>query len=287
MTVCLAELIYGAASQMDVVTEGIATGGTTTTILDSNDRTEADDTWVGGTAVITYDAGGLGAAPQWEYGVISDSALTNGVITLRSALTATVAAGDRYAIWKKRYPLNLMIQSVNKALQYLDTIPIIDITTITTADDQTEYTLPGAATLGLRRVWYQNNLGDSDDNNWQEIKPAELQLTGTGTASKLVIPYQLESGHLLKLLYVAQHPMMTAYNSQLSETVHPNRIIYRAGHYALKYKNRDDDLISQKMAELEAKDREMQAKHPFHIPKRSKPGFQIVDKNSNYDFGLV
>jgi len=286
MTFTLAELIYEAASQMDVVTEGTATGGSTNTIIDTNDRNEAESTWLGGTAVITYDAGALGAAPQWEYGVISAFTDIGNIITLRSALTQAVVAGDKYAIWKKRYPLNLMIQSVNKALRYLGKIPIIDITTIETAGNKTEYTLPGAATLDLRKVWFQARTGDSDDNDWSEIKGFDTQLTGTGTASKLITPYQLPAGHDLKLLYVSYHQKMTAYNSQLSEFVHMNRVIYRAAYYALKYKNKDDDLISQKMAELDAKDIEMQAKHPIVIPKKSRPGLQLFDDNSNYDFGL-
>ncbi|NMC58680.1 MAG: hypothetical protein GYA51_04730 [Candidatus Methanofastidiosa archaeon] len=79
---------------------------------------------------------------------------------------------------------------------------------------------------------------------------------------------------------------MVNYNSQLSEAIHPNRVIYRAAYYALKTKNRDDDLITQKIVDLENKDLQMEAKYPIMIPRKTKPGLMLFDDNSNYKFGL-
>lgn len=286
MTYTLAELVYYTAAQMDVVTEGSATGGSVNTIIDTNDRDEDDDTWNEGTAVITYDSGGEGAAPQWEYGIISDFSNSTHTITLKNNLTAAVSSGDRYAIWKKRYSLNLIIQSINRALQYLGKIPIVDTATITTENNKTEYTMPGAATLDLRKIWYQYNTNDSDNNDWRELKASDVSITNIGSASKLIFPYQLPAGHTIKLLYVSQHPRLVNYNSQLSEAIHPNRVIYRAAYYALKTKNRDDDLITQKIVDLENKDLQMEAKYPIMIPRKTKPGLMLFDDNSNYKFGL-
>ena len=50
MTYTLGELTYRAAREIEDVREGVATGGSTTTIVDSNNRTEHDDYWNGGTA---------------------------------------------------------------------------------------------------------------------------------------------------------------------------------------------------------------------------------------------
>ena len=287
MTYTLAELVYKTAREMDVVVEGTATGGGTTSIIDTNDRTEDDDAWINGTAVVIYDAGGAGAAPQWQYSVISDFTSSTDTIALRTTLTAAVAVGDKYAIWKRRYSLQLVIMSINKALQDLGMVPIIDTTTVTFASGQTEYTLPGAATWDLRRIWYQTNTSDSNDNDWTPMYGWDTQYTSTGSASLLVFDYQPPSGHDCKLLYVGQHPELVAYNSNLSETIHPNRIIYRAAYYAFKQKNKDDELIFDKMTRLDAKDLEMQAKYPIVIPKKkNKSGLAIYDDNSNYDYSL-
>src|SRR3990167_5677525 len=116
------------ARVLGVLTEGVATGGSTSTLIDTVERTEADDYWNGGTAWILYDAGGLGAAPQGEYAVVSDFANTGGVITLRTAITQ-VAAGDRYAVAKKRYPLHLLVQKVNEAIAFIGPIEVADTTT--------------------------------------------------------------------------------------------------------------------------------------------------------------
>ena len=46
----------------------------------------------GGTAWVIYDGGAAGAAPENEYSVVSDFANSTGTVTLRTTLTAAVAA---------------------------------------------------------------------------------------------------------------------------------------------------------------------------------------------------
>ena len=93
----LFDLTYKVARHLGVLTEGVATGGSATTIVDNPYRSEADDYWLYGSAWIVYDAGGAGASPQGKYARISDSISTTWTITI-GTVTDAVAAGDRYAL---------------------------------------------------------------------------------------------------------------------------------------------------------------------------------------------
>ena len=67
MTKTLFDLTYEAASEMGILQEGVCTGGSTETIVDSNYLTQADDYWNAGSVWITYDAAATGLAPQGEF----------------------------------------------------------------------------------------------------------------------------------------------------------------------------------------------------------------------------
>lgn len=85
---------------------GTATGGSTSTIDDTtrlkSSQLSAND-WIGGWARIGKDAGGAGAAPENEHQPITTyDPTTNGRITFNPGVTAAVASGDEYQLW--RYP---------------------------------------------------------------------------------------------------------------------------------------------------------------------------------------
>ena|SRR3990172_3535339 len=222
----LFDLTHELARALGVVNEGVATGGTTTTIIDTVERTEADDFFNGGTAWILYDAAGAGAAPQGEYSFVTDTTLSTNTLTLRSTLTAAVASGDRYAVARVKYPLQLLIQKINEALS---AIPIEkdDITTITIAADQTEYSLP-ADVWKLKKVYLQTNTDDTNDNRFDEIFDWEVQKSATGTANKLILKRQFSTDVILKLAYLTNHQTLRVATDKLDDTIHINRVIYNA-----------------------------------------------------------
>src|SRR5688572_3338614 len=209
----LFDCTYQLARALGVVSEGIATGGSTTTILDTVERLEENDFWNGGTAWILYDAGGLGAAPQGEYGYISDFATSGGTVTLRTALSAAVASGDRYAIAGLRYPLQLLIQKVNETFGVIEKT---DITTVDFAEEQTEYSLPSDV-LEMKEVWIQTVVDDSDDNRWKKIYDWEIQKSATGTANKIIFHRQFDSTAVAKLVYLTYHAKLQAATDKLDD----------------------------------------------------------------------
>jgi len=273
MSYTLGNLTYFVASELGVVTEGTATGGSTTTIIDTNDRTEADDYWNGGTAWILRDAGGASAAPEGEYSIISDFTATTDTVTVRTAFTVTPAVGDRYALGKKRYPLNTLIQCVNKAIVDLGTIPVTDITTVTTASEQTEYTLPGAASRDLREVWIQVVDDDANDNRWSKLHNWSIQRTTTGTGDLLVFPLQPNEPYKLKLVYMGEHLPLYVYSDKLNETIPRERIIYRAVFHALNWfkqkTSSNEQPLAENIARYESLATRAMLEHPINIPFRT------------------
>ncbi len=271
MAKTLFNLTHELARLLGVVAEGVATGGSTTTIADSVERTEANDFWNGGTAWILYDALGASAAPEGEFSFVSDFALTGGVITLRSTLTAAVASGDRYAIAGLRYPLQLLTQKVNEVLR---TIPIQkdDITTITIASEQTEYSLP-ADVWDLKQVWIQTNVDDTNDTQPTLLYDYHIQKSATGTANKLVLNRQLSDGDILKVVYLADHQTLRAATDKLDDSIHINRVLYDAAvRCLLWYKSKvgdSDTSVNDLLNLYQGMAAEMNNRFAVSYPKKS------------------
>jgi hypothetical protein len=270
MSKTLFDLTFELAQLLGVVSEGVATGGSTTTIADTVERTEANDFWNSGTAWITYDAGGAGAAPQGEYSFVSDFALTGGVVSLRSTLTAAVAVGDRYAIAGQRYPLQLLIGKINEVLR---TIPLQkdDITTITIADSQTEYSLP-ADVWDLKQVWLQQN-SDSDDTEPTKLYDWNIQKSATGTANKLVLERQFSAGDILKLSYLTNHQTLRVPADKLDDTIHSNLVTYNAAvRCLLWYKSKvgdSDTSVNDLLNMYQPMAQDMNARFAMTYPRKS------------------
>ncbi len=233
MTYTLSNLTYELAVELGIVEEGVATGGSTTTIVDTTYLTQDDDFWNSGTAWILYDAGAAGALPEGQYATVSD--FDNGTNTATITTITAVAANDRYAIADATYPLQTLVQSINRALRDIN-IEYTDTTSITIATAQTEYTLPSVAAMDLREVSVETSTANSDDNRWMEIRNWIIQKTATGTAEELILPSQLTSSREIKLVYMAPHGKLALYNDELDESVHMERVIFRAAWYIMNRK---------------------------------------------------
>lgn len=285
VTFTLFDITYQVVRELGVVDEGIATGGSTTTIADTNARTEDDDYWNTGTAWILRDYLGAGAAPEGEYSVISDFANSGGVVTLRDTLTVAVSSGDRYAVAGKQVPLDIIIQKVNQAFIDLGAVPYTDTTSITIAADKTEYTLPIAANLDLRQVWLQMDDSDADDNLWTELINWVVEQSDPGVADELILPYQYSSGYALKIVYMAIHPSLYISSSVLSEHVPLERVVYPAVLDCLRWRKQrtrqstfDDDI-----ERYEAKVDTVRQTHPIRVPVKLGRVLTLGSATVSYD----
>jgi len=187
--------------------------GTTTTAIDSNIGGDDDD-WNGGTFWHIDDS---------EFSEISDYASSTGTITILDALTAATAEGDRYAIADKEYPLDRITDAINQELTSIR-YPKTDITTITIADEQSEYDLPSDC-HDLRQVYYEVE-EDSNEHLWTRFPNWEVQKTATGSADKLVINWHgIASDYDLKLVYVTRHSAVYDDSDTIDESIRIERIV--------------------------------------------------------------
>lgn len=235
MTYNLFDLTLKVAKELEVVYSGLATGGSTTTVIDTNNLAAfANDHWNLGTVWIERDAGGAGAAPQGEYARVSDFAQGTSTVTM-AAVSVAVAAGDLYGIANKEYKLDTIIAQINRALREI-MVPTEDIVSITTATDQTEYNLPAAVLDQDIEVYIQGKTGDTNDYRWQPYHDWYIRQAAAGTAKLLTFKTQPPYPYLLRIVYYLPHADLYASTDRLHEMVDVNRIVLQAALNCLRHK---------------------------------------------------
>lgn len=276
----LTHLLQKVYRRLKVARTSTATNGSTTTIVDTallddlGDSNE-DDILNRGTVIIVKDALGAGAAPEGEFNRISDYD-DAGTITVPSAFTAAVASGDTYMNMSPDFPLRDMIEIVNDALVYLGRIPKV-YSSLTTAANQTEYTLPTALEgVDLTDIEIQGILTDSNDNRYEPISGWKITPALPGSTALLTIP-QFASGYILRIGYPGIHPKVTAYSDYISPYIHPELATAAAVAHALQWYNsqRDgaDDYWKQREDRAWNQLDIAKATYPIKIPVVRVPGF--------------
>ena len=263
----LADLTYFVAVELKSAREGVTDVASIDAIIDTAGRLESDDYWNTGPALILDTP--TGSVPQGEYGVVSD--FGSGTVTLRSNWSATVPVGSTYALGRRRYPLDLLAQCVNAAYRDLGKIPLVDITSLTTLQSTTQYTIPAAARKDLREVWIQTIMDIPDSLGWHEIPHG----TWRQENALLFLP-QLSLDRALKLVYIDESPQLVDYNDVLSPFVHPKRIIYKAAAHALLWRSEKLNPAAQSQYNQKVNyflDQDLRAQNDHEIvmpPKRGK-----------------
>lgn len=199
-----------------------ATGGSTTTVIDTtrSDDEDAED-FENAVIVITRDAGGLSAAPEGELSRVSAYDPSTQTFTLASTLTAAVGAGDTYGVTGTAFNLPLLRQLTNEALKQLGDIPKAD-TSITTAAEQTEYTLPVVIKNSMPfNVQIQQVDDDANDNRWMDMYGWRVSYTGPNSTALLVFPQQPKYPLNIKIEYLGLHDAVHDFDDYISEYIHP------------------------------------------------------------------
>lgn len=227
--------LYRKLGQSSIST-ATTTDSTSTTIDTKLAEKFDDDFCAGGGFIVIRDAGGLSAAPEGQFGSIT--AYDSGTQKFtHSTLTAATASGDTYMYTTSLFPLYEMVEMVNYALTFLGKIPLVD-TSITTANQQTEYSLPLAAGgRDLIGVELQTENADANDNQYIKIPNYQIIPATAGTQWTLVIP-QCVAGYKVRVTYVDFHPVLTAYNSSISTSIAPSLLEAVAAAHAVQWYNR-------------------------------------------------
>jgi hypothetical protein len=198
----------------------LATGGSTTTIIDTNTIYTTTNALAGGTAIVVRDAAGAGAAPEGEVSRIASFDVATKTFTLTSTLTAAVAAGDSILLATPKVKLAQMIQAVNDGLTNLGTISLVD-TSLATVAAQREYALPvGLKIKRVLDVLMQTKLNDSDDNRYMSIfGNIRFFPAAPGSTGIIETMGDYPAGRTLKIVYEGTHPTLNAFRDKVSETI--------------------------------------------------------------------
>jgi hypothetical protein len=236
MSETLFDLTLRVAIELGIVRQSTATGGSTNTIVDTNLLATLDDDYYNlGTYWITDTTDD--AAPEKESGVIASFVGSTGTATLQDAVSAVVAAGDKFAMAVPRYKLYELVQQINNALYVDGYVPHTDVS-LTTVADQREYTLPQAATLDLRDVLIYTN-GDSDLNIPKPAYNWVIRYSTTGSQDTLVLNEDYPAGQTMELVYAAQHEDLEVSSDKLNDAIHPDRVVFAAAAAAMRaYRDR-------------------------------------------------
>jgi len=280
----LSELTYRVATELKSVRQGTVTTGTSASSFTDTVRIESADYWNSGPCWCIDTTDDLAPIGQW--GIISDFA-SGGVFTLASALTASWTAGDTYAVGRRRFPLDIIVQQTNAAYQELGKVPSSD-TSLATTQNTTQYTIPNVAIEDLREVWLQTSDTYPSEKGWVKIPRGEWRQE----LSTLYMP-QYSEDYTIKLVYIAEPTLMSAYSDAISAYVHPNRIVYKAAANCLMWRSDKinstnvQNAINQRVNYLLDLDQKAKYDFPIVVPKRDNGLFIVGFTGDRDDLEVV
>ena len=270
----LGELVYRTLLKTGQGWEGVATSGSTTTIIDTVFLKQADDHWGGtgentGAAYIVATTDGL--APQGEYGRVTDFDNATNKATI-DTLSAAVGAGDIYMLSMPLFPLHMVLEHINRAMQETGPRTLVD-TSISTAAGQSEYTLPDT-NIKLKKVDIETVTGDANRNEWRSLGSWTIEKTAGGSADTLIFPYVLSSGRTLRLTYTQFPVRLSVYGDKLDEGYPFEIIVARAALFLMRavfmeLQNTDPNM-KNKIALLQDDLDRLEEMSPHRTPTRTR-----------------
>ena len=181
---------------------GAATGGSTTTLIDTVQRVEADDDFNGMTLFV-LDGDNASLTRR-----ITDFVQATHTLTI-GAFSNAMAAGDRYLI--SQAGREDLVQAINAALTDIGDVTQVN-TSLTVVDNQTEYSLPTGVSHVVRVEVASSASADYDYqkvHNWREIN-GSLYFTDE-------LPYT--AGRTIRLYYNAPHSAVDADADTISDGI--------------------------------------------------------------------
>lgn len=257
------------------IVDGVATGGSTTTIVDTGltSKPYTENRFKDWVAFISRSTDG--AAPQYQYGIATTYVKSTGTITIPT-LTAAVGAGDEYAICKPDIPLYTLIKLCNDALNGL--FYSVPDTSLTTAEDTVRYTLP-IATKGIQP--YNIYLRDPSDYTLYDAPSWFIETAAAGSTETLVFKTKPLALKTIVIEYKGIHPQLTTYSSSVSEKIHPRLAVIacveRAYSWKRRPKNRKIDVQNWQDSKRDLE--EAKRLYPVDMPTRKHKMLPITGYN--------
>lgn len=248
----LADILLKTAFALKSLRNSLATGGSTTTLIDTN-LSEPNDFFNGGT--IFFLSGTL----IGKTAIITDWNATTFTFTIPTQ-TAAVVSGVRYAIAESRYPRETMVQAINMALAELGNVLQRDETLIT-EEDLAEYQLPSGVS-NIKRV--QIATSDTEPFNWDAPHHWWTEWDGLLVFTEAHIPETADMP--IRLWYEEPHEAVYNDADEISSAIYPERLSWTAAWLAALNRSglaENSEPHSTFVAQLANQMRLMQAKHPI------------------------
>lgn len=217
----LSDIIRGGMTDVGMINIITATGGSATTVIDTNTSFTTDDALLNGTAIVISTTDGL--TPQGKFAKITDFVASTKTFTI-DTVTDAIGAGDIIGLSGRKIPLLQWIRSANDALKdHIGTISKVDVTLTSSAGIAT-YTLPAGVWI-KKLIDIQIEPGGLADiiTDPQSLSPyhsiinrVEILPTATGMQ---MLSHDLPSGKIIKIIYEGTHAELTAYNSTVHESI--------------------------------------------------------------------
>lgn len=248
----LTDLLQKSFRSLGMANTGVATGGSTTTVVDSAQASRWEgDVWKNGCIFIIRTTDGL--APQGEFKRISS--YNNSAVTFTTdTFSAAVGAGDTYMFVDNTYPYLDMIELANDGLISLDMLDLTDITTITMAASQKEYA--GAVAWKRSKPWKIERATSSDTNanDWIEITDWDYSSAAAGSTPLIIFKQQYPyDTSVVKIHYKDLHPRVSLYSDKIREEVHPElataAVIVKALEWYDRQNSGQDEAIRQTLSD--------------------------------------
>jgi len=241
----LADVMLDVAEILGGVRVGTATGGSTTTLIDTN-RTEPAEYWLDGTLFLlsgTYS------------GVASRiSAYSENTITVPSTVGGAIVAGVQYAVAPPKYSFDQMQVALQRAIDEMGEAVTYDATLVVLASTHV-YTLPTGVS-GVKRVevatsadspyTYAPNYYWEENGGYLYFDPKKAPTT---------------AGMKIRLWYRSPHASLSAYSTVVSPNVNMEWLkwmavvnVYRDN---ISQTGKDDPVIIELLNQAMAKEREM------------------------------
>jgi hypothetical protein len=254
----LLERVYRAIH--DDIVDGVATGGSATTLVDSTIASKFTENkfknWI---AFISSTTDGL--SPQSRFAIISAFVNSTGTATFPT-LTDAVGAGDTYSLAKGTIPLYTLLKLCNDGLRALGRFYRYDVSL--TSSSSLTYTMP-IATKGIR----PRNIFLRDSDFYEQAAPSyEIIPAAGGSTETLVFKSKPTLDLTIVIEYLGAHPELTAYNSYVDEYIHDElalaACVERAYHWKMTPKNRKLDVQNWQLAKQALQ--EAKALYPIQRP---------------------
>lgn len=257
------DLTYRVARILGCLVEG------TTTAASGNQTTLTDAVYLQNVYPDDYFNGGQvwhwsTTDPFYFKARVTDFVSSTGVLTFQT-LGVNPANNSHYAVSTNQYPYYQILSAISAALLEVQ-VPIID-TSLSTAANKLEYTLPATIINDNFEVWLQGYTSDTDANEWYQVHDWYVSPALAAEERKLTFRSQPTTGLTIRLIYYLPHsnthettlvgPTEFIQGTELFGEIDVNRVCLDAAYRLLVWRQQQtaeaDPELARKIAEMLAR----------------------------------